>query len=181
VAAKVGRKKVERDALEDLMLAEKAALAKPTFTHTPTNEWKVQRDLWNAATEDERKDYVCGMVFVCGLKKKDIAKFFHLDIKDLEQYNDIIEQSAAMLVAKVRGHQIQWAWRSNHFAAAKFFLGKQFGNQVENPMYDDVQSLDEQKEIKIHVINTTATDTSAVDNAEADPMEARDPAGNRLN
>jgi hypothetical protein len=130
----------DKRALDGLKLEEKKALLKPTFEIPRSSVWKFARDEWAKASFEDRAEYVCGLVFMSGMNKPGIKKFFNLKDEMLDEFDDIVEQTAAILQAKIQTHQINWAYTSNQFAAAKFFLGKQFANQVEHPVHEGVEA-----------------------------------------
>ena len=109
----------------------------------PNDGWKKQFELWSNATEEERKDIIYGMVMHDGaIKPADISRFFGIDKKELTQFKLIYDAAIAALKLKIQRNQISIALQREDQSDMKFFLGKQFAEQVQNPAHEGVASVD---------------------------------------
>jgi hypothetical protein len=174
-----GKKRVanpQRQAFEEAMAAEKNKAISANYEPTPSNEWSQIRNWWANSTESEKQDMLFGMAKT-GAKPKHIAEYYGIKEADLKPYQMQISMGRAYLRRKIEEHQVRWALGSNQ-PMAKFFVGKQFAGQVDNPQHEDVQSLDEGKSQGI-TIKVIGRDTEAEEAGTA-PFEgigtARGPA-----
>lgn len=109
--------------------------------------YEVQRDLWQNSDERDRHAIVYGMVLIDGAIGKamnDIARFFGLDKKDLVPYKDTFEMAKAALKLKIQRNQISIALQREDQPNFKFFLGKQFAEQVGEPAHEGVETTEGQ-------------------------------------
>jgi hypothetical protein len=131
-----------RKALEQLKAANAIDTLEPVFTPQPSGEWRLTKAWWANASEDERQDQVYGLAFLNAAKPKQIAQYYSIKESDLKQYAEQWEMGTAARILKINGHQMRWGL-STSIPNAKFFLGLQFAQQVQNPQHEDVKSIDE--------------------------------------
>ena len=105
------------------------------------SQWQDLRAYWLDADEDTRKNIVFGLGYNNGAKERDIARLFNIKKEDLKGYGDVLSQAVAALKMRVQSNQITIAFMSDQ-PMLKFFLGKQFAEQVDNPAHDGVKSDD---------------------------------------
>lgn len=131
----------------------KIRAASPTVEIQSDNQWKQLSTHWGKATEDERKDICFGMALHIGAKPKDLSRLFAIKPDELKPYTEVMNQAVAALRLKVQQNQLTTALMSDQ-PNLKFFLGKQFAEQVENPAHDGVVSDQSDGEaITITVVN----------------------------
>jgi hypothetical protein len=116
----------------------------------PSDQWQRLRDYWINASDDARKDIVFGLAYNNGAKPLDIQRLFNIVKKDLDQYSDVLKQAQATLKLKIQSNQIKTAFISDQ-PILKFFLGKQFAEQVDQPAHEGVASQDTSGGMKINV------------------------------
>lgn len=108
----------------------------------PNNGWKVQFDLWRNADEDGKRDIVYGMVMHDGaIGRYDITRFFNIDKKELAPFVEVFEAAKIALKLKIQRNQISMGLQREDLVNMKFFLGKQFAEQVMEPAHEGVNSV----------------------------------------
>jgi hypothetical protein len=154
----------------------------PRHVLIPNNSWKDQKKLWAKANDNQRKDYLYGMILhdgVCADTKRGlalIAKFFAIKVKDLDDYQEVIEMADAARVLKVNRNQLRTFLGRDDQPMGKFFVGKQYAYQVGEPKHEGVESIDDGSDITIKVMTpenssvTQADDDSPVLAEESTPI-----------
>jgi hypothetical protein len=130
--------------------------------------FETQKALWTDASERDRNAIVYGMVLYDGAiaaGMKDIARFFGIDKKELEQYKSTFEMAKAALKLKIQHNQISMGLQREDLAALKFFLGRQFAEQVAEPAHAGVEDL---RTAPPQIIINTAEGANADIRAELD-------------
>ena len=124
--------------------------------------------IWADAQEEDRKSIIFGLVINNGASTRDIARLFAIKTEELKQYAVVMNQATAALKLKVQGNQLSVAFMSD-VPQLKFFLGKQFAEQVENPAHEGKESLDESKEhqININVVGGAGTTEAVVTGSDS--------------
>jgi hypothetical protein len=131
-------------ALEKVSVARKLDACDEGHTLRPSDAHRTQRSLWANATVEEREDMVCGMVIFDGLvKARDVWAFFGVTKQEFEPYLQTHALSCAALKAKVQRNQMSVFLTRDDQADGKYFLGRQFAGQVQNPAHEDTPSVDE--------------------------------------
>lgn len=127
--------------------------------HEPkfNNAWKAQQELWSKLDDDGRRDAVFGMVMADGaIKIPMILKYFGITKEDFAPYRDIHEMACAALHFKIQRNQISIAfWREDQMDM-KYFLGRQFAGQVQNPAHEETPSVDENSKAPIVIFAESA-------------------------
>ena len=166
-----------RVALENMKAADAVAAIEPEFKPIASNEWRTTKEWWANATEDERQDQIYGLSFLNAAKPKQIAHYYSIKESDLKPYAEQWEMGNAARILKINGHQMRWGLSTN-IPNAKFFLGLQFAGQVQNPMHEDVKSIEENKEqsLTINVIGKDGSISSGlagltIDNFVTSPIK----------
>lgn len=131
-----------RAQMEMAKAADVVTALEPVFEAPSSSEWRETKAWWANATEDERQDNIYGLAFLNAAKPKQIAKYYAIKEADLKPYAEQWEMGTAARILKINGHQMRWGLSTN-IPNAKFFLGLQFANQVQNPQHEDVKSIDE--------------------------------------
>ena len=117
--------------------------ASPQHQVIPNGSWRNQFALWQNADHDGRCDIVFGMVLHDGaITERDLTRFFNISKDDLRPYRYIFEAGRAALKLKVQRNQISIGLQREDTPTWKFFLGKQFGEQVAEPAHEGVESVE---------------------------------------
>jgi hypothetical protein len=124
--------------------------ANPTHDPEPNDGWKKQFATWANANEEERFNLVFGMVLTDGASVKDIARFFNVKPDELKPYRHIIDAGKVALKLKVQRNQISLGLQREDQPMFKFFLGKQFAEQVSEPQHEGVESVDN-AEVRVQI------------------------------
>jgi hypothetical protein len=142
--------------------------------------WKEQKKLWGKASDNQKKDWLYAMVLVdgvCAETKRGmqlIAKYFAINVKELKPFEEVIHMADAARVLKIQRNQLGGALGRDDQVNLKFFMGKQFGYQVNDPAHEGVETVEEGKDITINVMtrenSTTTTTESTTDDAEETPV-----------
>jgi hypothetical protein len=174
-------------AIAEAVEERKADSIDPKHALKPSDGWKQQREIWNASTDDERRDYLYGMVLFDGIPAETkkglnlIAKFFGIKVSALEPYMDVIEMGDAARVLKITRNQLQSFLIRDDVPMGKFFLGKQFAYQVNDPAHEGVEAVKDDGNINITVIGgeaKTEAKTDELTHREAETSSVKPP---RLN
>ena len=129
----------------------KADAAKDQHEVKPNDGWKKQFALWADATHDEKCNIIFGMVFHDGaFNVKDITRFFNIKADELKPFNYIADAAKAALKLKIQRNQISLGLQREDVPNYKFFLGKQFAEQVNDPAHEGVNSVDN-AEVKVQI------------------------------
>jgi transposase-like protein len=130
--------------------------------------FETQKKLWNEASERDRNAIVYGMVLYDGAIAaggRDIARFFGIDKKELEPYKPTFEMAKVALKLKIQHNQISMGLQREDLPMLKFFLGKQFAEQVQEPAHEGVGDL---RATPPQIIINTAEGANADVRAELD-------------
>lgn len=134
----------------------------PEFHIKTDDQWKALTTTWADADDEARNNIVFGLAYHNGAKARDIARLFRIKPVELKPYAEVLDQAIATLKLKIQGNQITSGFM-NDTPMMKFFLGKQFGEQVEQPAHQDVASIDEgQGAITISVVTKEQPGTSVI-------------------
>lgn len=120
---------------------KKAAMAKGHVLE-PNDSWKSQLKLWQEADDETRKNYLYGLIFSDGAGRiggKLICKFFGIKPKELEPYREVMDAAEAALALKIQKNQISIGMLREDSHDLKWFLGKQWAFQTQNPVHQDVE------------------------------------------
>lgn len=126
----------------DIKHQNKMDAVNPELIIKADDQWRELSTYWASATVEERKSTVFGLTMNNGAKPKDIARLFDIKPDELKPFTSVVNQAIAALKLKIQGNQITSGFM-NDTPMMKFFMGKQFGEQVENPQHEDVKSIDE--------------------------------------
>ena len=105
----------------------------------PDGQWKTLNEDWHYWSDDERRDVVFGLAYYSGFKARDMARLFRVKPAELKEYADIIDQGLVALKHKITSNQIAFGLMTDQ-PVVKFHLGKQFGEQVDNPAHEGVET-----------------------------------------
>jgi hypothetical protein len=98
--------------------------------------WKVQQELWAKLDDDGRKDAIYAMVMADGaVKAALIIKYFGIAKADFEPYKKLHDMACAALALKVQRNQMSLFFSREDVIDGKYFLGRQFAQQVQNPAH----------------------------------------------
>ena len=129
--------------LADAAYSRKMEAVDEEINLRPDNQWDVLSTNWHTADDKRRKDIVFGLAYYSGFKSPDICRLFRIKPAELVPYKDIIEQGRIALKFKITSNQIAFGLLTDQ-PVVKFHLGKQFAEQVDNPVHEGVESLDRQ-------------------------------------
>lgn len=165
----------------------KKAAIDPEHTLRPNSGWRKQKDLWKSATDDERRDYLYGMVLGDAVPTQSksgkalLAKFFSIKVDELAPYMDVIDMADSARVLKINRNLFANFLLRDDQAVGKFFIGTQFGYQVRDPAHEGVESIDDGKDITIRVLTKDSIPTTHhEDDIPEAAEESSAPAGTRL-
>jgi hypothetical protein len=136
--------------MQDEMAEAKEQLKKDALAadHTirTTDVWRTNPALWANATPDQRRDLLCGLIFYDGFSvaKKGlsmIAALFKIKVAELNDYIEDMKVADAARCAKIFRNQFQFFLMTDHQPMGKFFIGKQFAYQVNDPAHEGVDSV----------------------------------------
>lgn len=168
-------------AIKDATEARRIDAITTEHTLKSSDAWKKQEKLWEKASETQRKSWLYAMVMfdgVCAETKRGIkliTKYFSISVKELEPYKDVLDMADAARVLKINRNQLGTSLGRDDQPNFKFFMGKQFGYQVNDPAHDGVESVDEGKDITINVMTKPEQqeDESAADKPDESPAAAK--------
>lgn len=166
-----------RESAKEAREVRKTDALSPEHTLKSSDAWKAQRKLWDKAKEDQRKSWLYAMVLfdgVCAETKRGlriIAKYFAITLKELEPYREVLDMADAARVLKIQRNQLGGALGRDDQVNLKFFMGKQFGYQVNDPAHEGVESVDDGKDITINVLSKAEHEANnpPTDEAEESP------------
>ncbi len=112
-----------------------------------SDAWKEQKSIWPNASDDERRCYLYGMIFFDAVPASTkngmglLAKFFGIKLDELKPYQDVIDMADAARVLHINRNQFSTFMQRDDNPMGKFFMGKQFGYQVNDPAHEGVDSV----------------------------------------
>lgn len=119
--------------------------------------WDQQLNLWSTLSENDRHSLIYSLTSNDGATITDICKYLQIKKDDLKPYISTYEMGRAALKLKINRMQIDFGSETNQ-PSAKIHLGKQFAEQVDNPVHDDDTTDNTSSTITINVINSKHED-----------------------
>jgi hypothetical protein len=166
-----------KQSISDASEARRFDALSPHHTLKSSDAWKAQKKIWLKANDTQRKSYLYAMVLFDGVAADTkrgmalIARFFSINVKELEPYKDVINMADAARVLKINRNQLGTSLGRDDQVNLKFFMGKQFAYQVTDPAHEGVESIDDGKDITINVLTKEDQQSSQEDEHATDAPE----------
>lgn len=167
------------EALAEGVDARKRAVADPGHTIKQNDSWKKQQSIWPNATEEERMNYLYEMVMWHGVVMQKanalqrIARFFNINVKELEPYMHILWMADEARCMKIDYNTFHTFLFSDRDTNGKFNLQNQFAYHTVSPAWEGAPASADTKEITI-TVKTKETESTTDESAKEDATETVD-------